>query len=62
MESLCQIEIVKDGIDFAARAHLVSGQRKEYRHPILEEVFTEMVIDLQDVLDDQNVFYDKFKD
>lgn len=51
MNEICQIEIVKDERDFAARAYLADGLIKEYRHPIFEEVFTEIVIDLQDILE-----------
>lgn len=53
MDPLCQIEIIKDGRDFAARAHLAGGQIKEYRHPVFEEVLTEMVIDLQEMLEEE---------
>ena len=52
MEPLCEIEIIKDGRDFAARAHLASGAIKEYRHPVFEEVLTEMVIDLRELLEE----------
>jgi hypothetical protein len=50
METVCHIEIIKDGRDFVARAHLVNGTIKEYRHQIFEDVLTEMVIDLQEEL------------
>ena len=53
MDKICQIEILKDGIDFAARAYLVSGPIKEYRHPVFEEMLTEMVIDIQDILEEK---------
>jgi hypothetical protein len=52
LEILCQIEVIKDGRDFAARAHLSSGAIKEYRHPKFEEAITEMVIDLQSILEE----------
>ena len=55
MDPLCQIEILKDGINYAARAYLSSGSVKEYKHPIFEEVLTEMVIDLQDLLDEKTL-------
>ena len=51
MDSLYQIEIIKDGRDFAARAHLASGTIREYRYPVFEGVLTEMVIDLQELLE-----------
>ena len=50
METVVHIEILKDGRDFVARAHLANGSVKEYRHPIFEDVLTEMVIDLQEEL------------
>jgi len=50
METICHIEIIKDGRDFVARVHLSSGNVKEYRHQIFEDVLTEMVIDLQEEL------------
>lgn len=50
METVCHIEIVKDGCDFVARVHLSNGAIKEYRHSIFEDALTEMVIDLQEEL------------
>ena len=50
METVCHIEILKDGRHFVARAHLANGSVKEYRHQIFEDVLTEMVIDLQEEL------------
>ena len=50
METVCYIEIIKDGRDFVARAQLSNGAVKEYRHQIFEDVLTEMVIDLQEEL------------
>jgi len=52
METVCRIEIIKDGKDFAVRAYLASGSIKEYRHHVFEEVLTEMVIDLQELLEE----------
>jgi len=52
METVCHIEIIKDGRDFVARVHFESGAVKEYRHQIFEDVLTEMVIDLQEELSD----------
>jgi hypothetical protein len=54
MNPICKIEIIKDGRNFAAIAHLADGPIKEYRHPVFEEVLTELVVDLQDTLDDKN--------
>jgi hypothetical protein len=50
METVCHIEIIKDGRDFIARAHMANGSIKEYRHQVFEDVLTEMVIDLQEEL------------
>jgi hypothetical protein len=50
METVCHIEIVKDGQDFVARVHLSDGSTKEYRHRVFEDALTEMVIDLQEEL------------
>jgi hypothetical protein len=52
METVCHIEIIKDGRDFVARVHLADGSTKEYRHRVFEDVLTEMVIDLQEELAD----------
>ena len=52
METVCYIEIIKDGRDFVARAHLSNGSIKEYRHQVFEDVLTDMVIDLQEELAD----------
>ena len=52
MEALCQIELIKDGIEFAARTYLASGSIKEYRNPAFGEVLTEMVIDLQEIFEE----------
>jgi len=54
MNTICKIEIIKDGRDFAARVFLADGPIKEYKHPVFEEVLTEMVIDLQDILEEKN--------
>ena len=50
METVCHIEIIKNGRDFVARAHMANGSVKEYRHHVFEDVLTEMVIDLQEEL------------
>jgi hypothetical protein len=54
MNQICQIEIIKDGRHFAARAYLEDGPIKEYRHPVFEEVLTELVVDLQDILEEKD--------
>jgi hypothetical protein len=55
MNTLCKIEVIKDGRNFAARAYLTDGPIKEYRHPVFEEVLTEMAVDLQDILEEKNL-------
>ena len=50
MDPVVNIEIIKDGIFFIARAELSNGSTKEYRHHSFEDALTEMVIDLQDEL------------
>ncbi|UCD14687.1 MAG: hypothetical protein JSW60_04500 [Thermoplasmatales archaeon] len=52
MESVCNIEIIKDGEEFVVRMQLANGEIKEYRRENLEELLTEMVIALQDELDE----------
>lgn len=52
MNPICQIEVIKDGRDFAARVYLSGGSVKEYRHPVFEETLTEMVVDLQELLEE----------
>jgi hypothetical protein len=52
MDSICNIEIIKDGDDYVVRVHLFNETIKEYRHKNLEEVLTEMIIALQDELDE----------
>jgi hypothetical protein len=47
-ESLCHIEIIKDGKEFVARAQSQSGGDREYRNAIFEDLLTELVIDLQE--------------
>ena len=48
METVYNIEILKDGDYFIVRVHLTDGSIREYRHHVLEDVLTEMVIDLQE--------------
>ena len=48
METVCYIEISKDGQHFVARAHMPDGSIKEYRHQVFEDVLTEMVVELQE--------------
>jgi len=48
METVCHIEIIKDGHEFIACVHLSNGATREYRHHIFEDALTEMVIDLQE--------------
>ena len=48
MEMICNLEIIKDGIEFVVRVHLANGSIREYRHQVFEDVLTEMVIGLQE--------------
>ncbi len=50
METICHIEIIKDGVDFVVRVHLANGSIIEYRHQVFEDALTEMVIGLQEEL------------
>ncbi len=50
MEQVCNIEILKDGVDFIVRVHLADGSIRMYHNHVFEDVLTEMVIDLQDEL------------
>jgi hypothetical protein len=52
MDSVCQIEILKKGRNYSARAYLASGVIKEYQHTVFEEVLTELAVDLQELLDE----------
>jgi len=46
-ESLCRIEILKEGREFIARAKMQGGT-KEYRNTIFEDLLRELFIDLQE--------------
>ena len=48
MESVCNIEIIKEGIEYVTRVHFSDGKVKEYQHHKFEEVLTELIVDLQD--------------
>jgi hypothetical protein len=48
METICNIEIIKEGTDYVARVHLSYGKVREYRHHSFEEVLTELIKDLHD--------------
>jgi len=50
--TLCQIEILKDGHFFIARTQTESGQAKEYKNTVFEDLLTEMLITLQEQLAD----------
>ncbi len=50
-ESLCHIDIVKDGHFFIARTETDAGD-KEYKNTVFEDLLTEMVITLQEQLID----------
>lgn len=46
-ESLCRIELLKDGSEFIARAQ-TQGGTKEYRNVVFEDLLRELFIDLQE--------------
>jgi hypothetical protein len=50
MELVCNIEILKDGVNFIVKVHLADGSIRMYHHHVFEDVLTEMVIDLCDEL------------
>ena len=50
MNMVCRIEVIKDGRDFVVRVYLTSGPIKEFRHHSFEDVLTEMVVDLQEMM------------
>lgn len=50
MDSVCHIEIAKEGREFVARANLYGDGTREYRNEVFEDLLTEMVIDLQEEL------------
>jgi len=50
MEPICTIKVIKEGKDFVVRAKLANGAHREYRNPVLEDVLTEMLNDLQEEL------------
>jgi len=52
MPLICHIDVIKEGKDFVIRARLADGSIREYRNPILEDVLTEMINDLQEELAD----------
>ena len=49
---LCQIEVLKDGHFFIARTQTDTGQVKEYKNTVFEDLLTEMLITLQEQLVD----------
>ncbi|MCD6447722.1 MAG: hypothetical protein J7L58_01580 [Thermoplasmata archaeon] len=46
-ESLCRIEILKEGGEFIAKVQ-TQGGTKEYRNTIFEDLLRELFIDLQE--------------
>jgi len=50
METICHIEIIRDGSDFVARVHLADGSSREYRNEVFEDALTEMILELQEEL------------
>ncbi len=52
IETVCRIEIIKDGRDYVAKAHLDGGSIRVYRQQIFEGVLTELAVDLLDSLEE----------
>jgi hypothetical protein len=52
-DTLCQIEIVKDGHFFIARTQTDGAPDKEYKNTVFEDLLTEMVITLQEQIVDR---------
>lgn len=48
-ESLCRIEILREGGEFIARTQ-TQGGTKEYRNTVFEDLLRELFIDLQEEL------------
>lgn len=46
-EPLCYIELFKNGTVFLARSN-VRGTSREYKNHVLEDMLTELVVDLQE--------------
>jgi len=46
-ESLCRIEILKEGNEFVAKIQMQAGT-KEYRNTMFEDLLRELFIDLQE--------------
>lgn len=46
-EPLCYIEILKSGTTFLARSN-INGTQREYKNHVLEDMLTELVVDLQE--------------
>ena len=46
-QSLCYIEILKNGNVFLARS-TINGTSHEYKNPIFEDMLTELIVDLQE--------------
>ena len=46
-QPLCYIEILKSGTVFLARSN-VNGTSREYKNHVLEDMLTELVVDLQE--------------
>ena len=50
-DALCYIEILKNGSMFIARSN-VNGTSREYKNHVLEDMLTELVVDLQEEIQD----------
>jgi hypothetical protein len=47
-KALCWIELVKSGNIFIARSNAAGGTTKEYKNRVLEDMLTELIVELQE--------------
>lgn len=47
-EVLCNIELIKENVDYVAKIQSDLGGLREYKSPNFEEVLEQLVIDLQE--------------
>jgi hypothetical protein len=47
-DPICSIDLLKEGIEFIARTELPNGDSKEYRSSVLEDLLTQVMIDLEE--------------
>lgn len=45
---ICWIELVKSGSVFIARSNITGGSPREYKNRVLEDMLTELIVELQE--------------